>query len=505
MNPNIIFYAFGATLLVFLSISLFYRQKPGTIQEYYWGGNSLSVRNVASLILSNSFSMNGLLYQVWLGFIIGWWSLAIQAIWCAGFFLLIVKSSKVSDEVSRGTIHFAIERYFGAKAGHIAAIASTLGFAALIGWESVVGATFLKNASQGASGISNSLYLVLPLLLAVVSSFYTRNGGLKGNSAINLIQNGLKIFALVAATGYLIIENPLGVGALTHSPSATIGLSAAAIAIGGGMALFVNALFSFLWQSVDMSVWQSLAGVNTGEDHGAVLRKKRALQWAAVATFIFPGVIGSLIGITLSATSTPISSITDGNILNVFLNSVSQFPVLGALLVGCFAAAMLSTIDGYSLASAQAYTWDIAYKDRVRALLGRTEPYAASYDDGQVIDLGRLVIFFVGVGGAAMMIYLVFGQGVGLFTLVYAVVVGQMSLVGPVLSILFSKYTGEIWQGWLPIASALLAGIACLIVGVWFVPAAFALTPLVTIATSCIVTLGCLAISKRIYREAQKA
>jgi hypothetical protein len=502
MKQDIIFYAFGATLLLFLLISFKFRQKPGTIQDYYWGGSSLSVGNVASLILSNSFSLNGLLYQVWLGFLIGWWSLAIQFIWCAGFFILIARSSKVSAEVARGTIHFAIERYFGPWAGYMAAIASTIGFAALIGWESVVGATFLKTASEGSSGISNSLYLVLPLLLALVASFYTRNGGLKGNGALNFIQNGLKIFALTAATLYILFSNPLGIGALAHSPSAQIGFGAAAIAIGGFIALFVNGLFSFLWQSVDMSVWQSLAGVDSDEDGKAPSRKRKALQWAAGATFIFPGVIGSLIGIGLSAVVLPQgASITDSNILNVFLDATAQFPILGVLLVACFAAAMLSTIDGYSLASAQAYTWDIANREQVRVLLDRPQPTSATYEDARVIDLGRLVIFFVGVGGAAAMIYLVFGLGVGLFTLVYAVVVGQMSLVGPVISILFGKHTNIVWKGWIPIASALASGLACLVIGVWFLPNAFPYTPLVTVLVSCGMTLVCVAVGRKLNNQ----
>lgn len=503
MKHDTIFYAFGFTLLAFLLISLRYRQKPGTIQEYYWGGNSLSVGNVASLILSNSFSLNGLLYQVWLGFLIGWWSLVIQAIWCAGFFVLIIKSARVGSEVSRGTIHFAIERHFGQSAGRVGAIASSIGFAALIGWESVVGATFLKNASQDSTGISNSLYLVLPLLLALVASFYTRNGGLKGNGTLNFIQNGLKIFALVVATFYILFSNPMGFGVLVYSSSAKMGIGAAAIAIGGAMALFVNALFSFLWQSVDMSVWQNLAAVHSDADGSGPSQKRKALQWAAIATFIFPGLIGTLIGIGLSAVALPQgASITDSNILNVFLSAVSQFPVLGLLLVACFAAAMLSTIDGYSLASAQAYTWDIAYRKQVRTLLGRTPPFAVSYEDGRVIDLGRLVIFFVGVGGAATMIYLVFGLGVGLFTLVYAVVVGQMSLVGPVMSILLGNQTTAVWKGWLPIASALVAGLGCLVCGVWLVPDAFPYTPLVTVLVSCMVTILCVAVGKRINKVA---
>jgi Na+/proline symporter len=493
MNQEMMFAVFGGTLLLFLSISVMFRQPAGTIQQYYWGGNSLSVGNVASLILSNSFSMNGLLYQVWLGFLIGWWSLAIQAIWCAGFFILIYRSSSINGEVGRGTIHFAIERYFGRRAGSIAAIASTIGFAGLIGWESVVGATFLKNAAHGASGISNSLYIVLPLLLALVASFYTRNGGLKGNGTLNLMQNGLKMAALIAAAAYLLVTSPMGFGVLSKSNSANIGLGTAVVAIGGGVALFVNGLFSFLWQSVDMSVWQNLAAVNAGTDEQKSSRKRSALKWAAGAAFVFPGVVGSVIGIAISGLPLPSgAAVTDNNILNIFLGAVSQVPLFGILLVACFASAMLSTIDGYSLASAQAITWDITNKKSVRALLDRKPPYKPSYEDERVINIGRLWVFFVAVGGAAIMMYLVFALGVNLFTLVYAVVVGQMSLVGPVMSILLYKHSSEVvWMGWLPVASGLVAGLGCLVCGLWLIPAAFSFAPLITVMASLLVTVIC--------------
>jgi Na+/proline symporter len=494
MTTQYIFYVFGGTLLFFLFISLLFRSKRGTIQDYYWGGNSLSVGNVSSLILSNSFSMNGLLYQAWLGYIIGWWSLGVQLVWCLGYSLLLMRSERIAKEVSEGTIHHAIETHFGAKAGVVAAIASTIGFAGLIGWESVVGATFLKTLSTDGQGVSNSFYIILPLMLALVASFYTRNGGLKGNGSINLIQNALKIGALSAATIYLLVANPLGFGVLVSSNAAQVGLTEATIAIGGFVAFSVNLLFSFLWQSVDMSVWQNLAGVHSESDAAGAASKRRSLLIAASFVFLFPGLVGSLMGIALSGFY-PLATagVTDSNILNVFLTQVSQVPILAALAVASFAAAMLSTIDGYSLASAQAFTWDIAFRDKVRALLGRTGNVIPSYEDDQVVDLGRLIVFFVGIGGSALMIYLVFGQGVGLFTLVYAVVIGQMALAGPVLSILFGKdRSGIVRKGWLPIALALVGGLATLIDGVWFHPERMAFAPLVTIAISCAVTFLCI-------------
>lgn len=504
MTTQAIFYVFGGTLLAFLFISLLFRSKRGTIQDYYWGGSSLSVGNVSSLILSNSFSMNGLLYQAWLGYIIGWWSLGVQLVWCLGYSLLVMRSQRIAKEVSEGTIHHAIESHFGARAGVVAAISSTIGFAGLIGWESVVGATFLKSLATNGRGVSDAFYIILPLMLALVASFYTRNGGLKGNGSINLIQNALKVGALSVATIYLLAANPLGFGALISSNAAQVGLNEATIAIGGIIAFGVNLLFSFLWQSVDMSVWQNLAGVHSDGDAAGAAAKRRSLLIAAVFVFLFPGLVGSLMGIAISGFyPLATASVTDSNILNVFLTQVSEVPILAALTVASFAAAMLSTIDGYSLASAQAFTWDIAFRAKVRTLLGRKGAVVPSYEDDQVVDLGRLIVFFVGIGGAALMIYLVFGQGIGLFTLVYAVVIGQMALSGPVLNILFGKEGGgQVRYGWLPIVLALFGGLATLVDGVWFHPDRMAFAPLVTILTSCIVTAICVAATKHLGQRA---
>lgn len=472
------FYAFALTIIAFLLLSLTQTRPAGTIQQYFWGDGDLPRRSVVSLLLSNSFSLNGLLYQVWLGYLIGWWSIGIQVVWCASFLILWNRSGRIAAVLHRGTMHGILADQFGETAGRLAAVASIIGFAGLIGWEAVVGATVLREFG----GVGIGLYVVLPIVLALVSAYYTRSGGLHGNGRMNLIQNRFKGLVLIVATGAIILILPSGLSA-----SAANKTWDAALINLGGIALIANLSFSVLWQIVDMSLWQSLAGL-TRKGEGDAEQQLRAAIWrSALTVLIFPGVVGTFIGVTLAGARV---EATDMNILNVFVTQVGQYPILALLLIGAFAAAMLSTIDGYSLAASQAFSWDIARRRQVKALLRLEEPRDPTNDDRLVISLSRALVFVVGVGGAILMISLVFGLGISLFNLVYAVVVGQMSLSGPMLVTLFGRVDFRTKLGWLPIAMSLLAGLATLIAGLTVAPNALPWAPLVTIVISLVLSFG---------------
>jgi hypothetical protein len=466
------FYAFALGIVAFLVLSVFQPKRTGTIQTYFWGDGELSRRSVISLILSNSFSLNGLLYQVWLGYLIGWWALAVQAIWCSSLLLLWLRPDRLASIISEGTLHGILGERFGQPAARLAAVASTIGFAGLIGWEAVVGATLLREFG----GVSTGLYVVLPILLALASAYYTRNGGLAGNGLMNQFQNAFKVVILIAAAILLWGLSEGGIGAA----SATKTLSESIVSLGG-VAIAANFAFSFMWQAVDMSVWQSLAGLNRSDATHAREEIRKAIPTSALSVFVFPGVVGTLIGVVIAGSST---QATDMNVLNVFIAGVAEFPLIGLLLIAAFAAAMLSTIDGYSLAASQAISWDLVRSSQVKKLLAQGEYRQPSEDDRMIIGLSRAIIFFVGVGGALSMIYLVFGLGIGLFNLVYVVVVGQMSLSGPVLLTLFGKERFTVRMGWIPIAFSLLGGLASLGTGLAGVPTALTWAPVVTIAIS---------------------
>lgn len=472
------FYAFAFTVVIFLVLSLFKTTRPGTIQQYFWGDGKLSQRSVVSLLLSNSFSLNGLLYQVWLGYLIGWWSIGIQLVWCASFVVLMCRPERLASIIHRGTLHGVVAERFGTRAGKLAALASIIGFAGLIGWEAVVGATLLRQFG----GVSVALFVVLPILLALVSAYYTRSGGLHGNGRMNLIQNRFKALVLIGAACALVFflsEHGLA------SPGSNKTLCEALTALGG-VALVANLSFSLLWQIVDMSLWQSLAGLVQKNEPNAARQLKSAIGGTAISVLVFPGLIGTVIGVTIAGL--PVEA-SDMNILNVFVTQVSQYPFLALFLIGAFAAAMLSTIDGYSLAASQAISWDLARTKVVKKLLALEEPRDATNEDRMVISLSRAMVFLVGVGGAVMMISLVFGLNVGLFDLVYAVVVGQMSLSGPVLVTLFGREQFRVKYGSLPIGLSLVCGLVALALGVTIAPNALTWAPVITIAISILLSL----------------
>src|SRR5690349_9685572 len=65
------------------------------LRGYLLAGNTLKKYRVINLLWSTSFSLNGMLYQVWLGYIVGMWGLLSQAVWAASFFWL----AKYADTV----------------------------------------------------------------------------------------------------------------------------------------------------------------------------------------------------------------------------------------------------------------------------------------------------------------------------------------------------------------------------------------------------------------------
>ena len=446
MNSNSLVFAFGAAVLVSIAISLFSGIQKGTIQSFFWGDQKISFGLTASLILTSSFSLNGLLYQAWLGFSIGWLSLLVQAVWCAGFVILVSNVPRFQNILGRGTMHAIIASRFGNRAGKLAAIASIVGFAILVGWESVVGATLLKNAV----GANTVVYIALPLALVVVASLYTSTGGLRGNAIVNAVQNVFKGLILISSAILLVKVSPLGWGALSESHAARTNWDSAVQSLGG-IALLSNFVFSFFWQAVDMSNWQNLAATEPD-------RRTRSIWAATIAVFIFPGLVGSVIGIALSSLPNISPAVTDANILNQFLEALSQYPSAVILLSAAFAASMMSAIDGYALAASQAATWDLIFPDVVKNLLSKGADREASIDDHRVLAVGRVIVLLVALLGASTVMALVIAGGISLFDIVYVVVIAQMSLVGPVIVCLISKFDHRIEYGSVPIILGLLCG-----------------------------------------------
>ena len=478
MSATPVIIAFVSILIACVVTALFlWRPKP-TIHSFFWGDQRLRPGLTSSLILTSSFSLNGLLYQTWLGFSIGWWSLLIQMVWCGSLLFLALNVHRFRSVLSCGTMHGIIAGRFGSGAGIAAAAASIIGFTILIGWEAVVGASILKNVS----GVERSVYLALPVALALVASLYSSMAGLRGNAYINAAQNLFKVFVLLGAGCVLVWSTKGGWTTFWTAPSASIGPVTAIAALGGG-ALLANLAFSLFWQTVDMSVWQSLSATEPSN-------RVRAAGAAVVLVLVFPGLVGSIIGIALSdIPHVPPAGVTDGNILNRFGEAITAIPGLGVLLFAAFAAAMLSTIDGYAMAAAQAGTWDITHRKAVSELLARGPHEEPQPEDKTVVAASRFYLMAVAVVGAVGVMALV-EWGISLFDLVYIVVIAQMSLVGPVVLCIRHPEGGKYRYGVLPILLSLAVGAGMVAARSIGYENLFVWAPVGTILTSIGVTMA---------------
>lgn len=346
-------------------------------------------------------------------------------------------------------MHGIIGVTFGPTAAKVAALASFLGFSALIGWEAVVGSSVLRNLIN----TSPSLIYILPVSVAVMAGLYTSAGGLRGNAAVNFFQNILKGLILLTATYFLIDESPSKWFALTNSPAAHIG-PINALATLGGIALLANLAFSLFWQVVDMSNWQDLSATLPTNDG-----RRRTVIESAFLVFVFPGLIGTVIGITLSDFGDRLGQITDTNIITRFIEALSHYPIIGVALVGAYAAAMLSTIDGAALSAAQSGTWDLINRKEVGDVLKLGPKRMPGDIDAKVLAISRLLILLSTGLGAAVVMALVLKFDIDLFSIVYLVVIAQMSLVGPILFCIFGSSENTLVKyGAVPISLALFLG-----------------------------------------------
>src|SRR4051794_32558407 len=80
------------------------------LESYLLAGGSLGRVSVINLLLSSSFGLNSVFYQVYLGYMIGAWGLIIQAAWALSFYLLSFNVPKIKE--SKG-LHDFIGVHFG--------------------------------------------------------------------------------------------------------------------------------------------------------------------------------------------------------------------------------------------------------------------------------------------------------------------------------------------------------------------------------------------------------
>ncbi len=406
-------------LSIVVFISLYFGSKGGkertSIKGFFWGGSSLSGKQLTQLILSTSFSFNAILYHAWLGYAIGWSAILIQLLWVLSFIWVRKYSSEIIELKKYGTMHGSIEHYFGRAAGTLAAFASIIGFTLLIGWEiTVVLDIMTSNLDTGKIQYS----YILAIIFCIIVSIYTIRGGIKGNLKANTIQNLIAIIALIVLMVFLFYKNNGGVFYGFNSiPKLWV-----ALGLGG---LITNMVFSLVWQFVDMSNWQNIASASS------VKQVKKGLKLSAFWVLVFPGVIGTGVGIAMSN----IPNLNDNTILESTISIIYEYPwILIPSLIGFFAV-MFSTLDGYLLSSAQSFSWDILYKRKIEEAL---DDRLAKEEESNILRYIFTIIMAIAIIGGVGTLF-IHKLGVQLFHLVYIVTVSHLSLFPTVFILLINK------------------------------------------------------------------
>lgn len=480
MNPTSqLVVALSSVVVVSLLIGFSSRRYTKSLRSFFWGDNDLGADSGADLFLSTSFSMNGLLYQTFLGYAIGIASLWIQVIWCLSYLILWLKAKKVAELARTGTLHGVIGAHFGVRAEKAAAIATIVGFTVQVGWELAVGMSVFSASAPG----NRPFLLVMTISLAVVAAGYTVLGGLRGNLLTNVVQNRLAGVSMLVAIVFLISTGRTLVTPVSTTQSSHV-LLVSVLTWGG---LITNIVFSLTWQLVDMSAWQNMAAARLDENI-----PRKTLLWSALWVFIFPGLVGTLLGMYLR--STP--NLDPNSIMPALVSAISTHSELGFIFFAGLVAAMLSTVDGLLLAAGQAVTWDLTHKKAVTAILKAGNPLTAEAEgahtakaenplaangektrseavfpaplrdqERKILRLSQLAILILALLGALGVAFVV-GNGVNLFDVVYLATVAQMALVPVVVSILFFSSTKQAGNGFVSVTLGLLVGIPSAFAGI---------------------------------------
>ena len=391
------------------------------VREYLLANQSLPPTRVSQLLLSASFSLNGMLYQCWLGYKVGLWALLIQGVWASSYFMLSRYCETLRN--SKG-LHAFLDARYGSSTRLCAATCSAIGMTVLIGWEFMVGrSTFARVTGTQSSGFVTTVFLSSTIGVSLV---YTALGGLRGNAFANQVQNIIKlltfltIIALMYAVGANRTAGPGLIEALTPSPGSLVDEL-------GWFGLITNLAFSAVWQFVDMSTWQSVVASRSSPAH---VDAGRALRAAGYLVFLAPGVVGTIIGAMLSGPK----DVTQDTIMPAILATLpAGNDLLTVLVFMALFAALMSTIDGLLLAASYTLTCDVIHRRTPVDEIDAEEELSQ-----RVLTTARTLMIAIAILGTIGVAILVDVCGVGLFDIVYWAVAAQLSLTGPVVMALMN-------------------------------------------------------------------
>ncbi|CAN5318417.1 hypothetical protein BH10PSE14_BH10PSE14_28760 [soil metagenome] len=435
---------------IFTVLSIFTR-KPDrwTVYEFFLASRSLRPSLVTSLLVSGSFSLNGMLYQTYLGYKIGVWGLLPQVAWAISFLLLGKYASRL---MASDGLHDFLGRAFSPATRRVAAFCSIAGLSLQIGWEySVAKSAFASLTNPHLGDVAT---IVVVGTVFAFGTFYTLLGGLRSNSVTDLIQNLIKgaCFVVIGCLAYLALRDGGGLQLVYILPTPNAAIIEFTIS-----GLLANLAFSLVWQFVDMSTWQT--AVATGKSGGDAAIK-RALRSAAFWVFVAPGILGTFVGVALAGHS----GLDPNTVLPALLTSTGGSGVILVLMAVALIATVLSFIDGMLLAIGYTVITDLVFRRKVvthRLLEAPTEQMKAdsSYQEAVAIVMSgsRVVLILAAIVGTLVLDFTARYLGLDLFQQVYIVTISQVALGGPVICGLLGR-KGRSGAGPTAIGASLLAG-----------------------------------------------
>lgn len=424
-------FAIISFLIIFIASAIFAIANRNTkkidrpLENYFFSSGNLKRYFVINLLLSTSFGLNPLFFQIWLGYSVGAWGLVTQLAWAIGFVLLAPYSTVIENSNS---MHEVIGVRFGSNARIIASICSIIGIIFMMGWESGVGESAYRSIFSTSTEftVEESNFSSKILISAIVfgSLFYTLLGGLRGNASADAILNLSKFVLVIILTYFVLMETNV-----MSNPNFWDKAFPSFTAMRNNLGLWgliTNVIFSLLWQFVDNSTWQSIiGGSKEGETHSN-------LRWSGFASFVAPGIIGTFLGICLAFQS----GVNTDNIFSVLINILTEhktFAIISIFLI--VVACVMSMLDGLFLTSSYTLVIDIFYpKEKLSNL---DEDTALAEKELLKTRVILVVIAIIAIWGVKILFVDIFK--LNLFQYIYLVIISQLSLIGPIYFALATK------------------------------------------------------------------
>lgn len=456
MSHQILISTIIVLAVIFICLSLWSRKgRRWTVYEYFLASRSLRPSLVTSLLISGSFSLNGMLYQTYLGYKIGIWGLLPQIAWALSFVFLARYSDRLVG--SKGLHNFLGEN-FSLATRKLAAICSVVGLSLQIGWEySVSKSAFVSLTTPHLSQIA--VTVVVGSIFAI-ATFYTLVGGLRSNSVTDLFQNLIKgaCFLLIGILAYFAVGTG---GVVFTNVVPDPGNAILEFTISG---LIANLAFSLVWQFVDMSTWQT--AIASGREGGADQARK-SLRSASFWVFVAPGILGTFVGIALAGKE----GLDPNTVLPALLSSAGGAIATMVVLTVALVATIMSFVDGMLLGIGFTVVTDLLFAKTVaehNLLSAPTDEMRANNQYrravAKVMSGARITLIASALAGTIFLDLVSSYLGLDLFQQVYIVTIGQVSLIGPIFCALIGR-SAKPGAGVFSILAGLAAGFALIAAG----------------------------------------